>query len=138
MYVIFCFSLVAFNFSLVVFNFCLFGYCVSWCVPFGVYPAWDFLCFLDLVDYILFHVREFFRYYLFRYFLRSFLSLFSFWDPYNVNVGVFNVVSEILVCLHFIFNSFIYILFCDSDFQQFVLQVIYLFFYLSYSAIGSF
>ena len=26
---------------------------------------------------------------------RSFLSLFSFWDPYNVNVGVFNVVSEV-------------------------------------------
>ena len=25
----------------------------------------------------------------------SFLSLFSFWDLYNVNVGVFNVVSEV-------------------------------------------
>ena len=49
------------------------------------------LCFLDLVDYFLSHVREVFSYYLFTYFLRSFLSLSSFWDPYNVNVDVFNV-----------------------------------------------
>ena len=26
-----------------------------------------------------------------KYFLRSFVSLFSFWDPYNVNVRAFNV-----------------------------------------------
>ena len=51
------------------------------------------LCFLDLLDYFLSRVREVFRYYLFKYFLRSFLSLFSFWDPYNVNVSVFNVIS---------------------------------------------
>ena len=25
----------------------------------------------------------------------SFLSVFSLWDPYNVNVGVFNVVPEV-------------------------------------------
>ena len=39
------------------------------------------LCFLNLVDYFLSHVREVFSYYLFRCFLRSFLSLSSFWDP---------------------------------------------------------
>ena len=49
------------------------------------------LCFLDLVDYFLSHVREFFSYLLFKYFLRFFLSLFSFWDPY----GAFNVVPEV-------------------------------------------
>ena len=32
---------------------------------------------------------------LFKYFLRSFLSLSSFWDPYNANVGEFNVVPEV-------------------------------------------
>ena len=32
---------------------------------------------------------------LFKHFLRSFLSLFSSWDPYNVNVGAFNVVPEV-------------------------------------------
>ena len=32
------------------------------------------LCFLDLVDYFLFHVQGVLSYYLFKYFLRSFLS----------------------------------------------------------------
>jgi hypothetical protein len=36
-----------------------------------------------------------FSYYPFKYFLRSFLSLFSFWDPYNGNTGAFNVVREV-------------------------------------------
>ena len=43
------------------------------------------LCFLVLVDCSLFHIREVFSYYLFKYFLRSFLSLF-FWYPYNAKV----------------------------------------------------
>ena len=53
------------------------------------------LCFLDLVDYFLSHVREVFSYYLFKYFLRSLITLFSFWHSYNVNVGTFNVVPEV-------------------------------------------
>ena len=59
------------------------------------------LCFLDFADYFLSHVREVFSYYLFRYFFRSFLSLFSFWDPYNVDVDAFNVVPGVSGCLHF-------------------------------------
>ena len=55
LYVICRFSLVAFN-ILSVFNFCQFHYYVSWCVPPWVYPAWDSMCFLDLVDYFLSHV----------------------------------------------------------------------------------
>ena len=42
-----------------------------------------------------FPFREVSIYYLFKYFLRSFLSLFFFWGPYNETVGVFNVVSEV-------------------------------------------
>ena len=53
------------------------------------------LCFLDLSIYFLPHLREVFDYNLFEYFLRSFLSLFSFWDLYNANVVVFNVVPEV-------------------------------------------
>ena len=53
------------------------------------------LCFLDLVDYFLSHVGEVFSYYLFKYFLWSFLSLFFFWDFYNGNVGMFNIVPEV-------------------------------------------
>ena len=52
------------------------------------------LCFLVLVNYFPSHVWEVFGYYHFKYFLRSFLSLFS-WDPYNVNVGAFTVVPEV-------------------------------------------
>ena len=59
----------------------------------GVYPVWDSLCFLDLVDYFLSHVWEVFSYYLFKYFLRSFFCLF--WDTYNANIGMFNVVPEV-------------------------------------------
>ena len=53
------------------------------------------LCFLDLVDYFLSNVREVFSYYLLKYILKFFLSLFSLWDPYNVNVVAFNVVPDI-------------------------------------------
>ena len=49
-------SLVCCHFSLVVFNilslsliFYEFDYYVSWCVLPLVYPAWDSLCFLDLI-----------------------------------------------------------------------------------------
>ena len=41
------------------------------------------------------HVRGVFNYNFFKYFLESFLSLFSFWDPYYTNVGAFNVVPEV-------------------------------------------
>ena len=78
LYVICRFSLVAFNIlSLPLSNFCRFDCYVSRCVPPWVYPSWDSMCFLDLVDYFLSHVWEVFSYYLFKYFLRSFLSLFS-------------------------------------------------------------
>ena len=74
LYVISHFSLDAFN-ILPAFNFSQFDYYVSQCVPPWVYPAWDSLYFLDLADDSCSHVREVFSYYLFKYFLRSFLSL---------------------------------------------------------------
>ena len=52
------------------------------------------LCFLVLADCSLFHIREVSSYYLFKYFLRSFLSLF-FWYPYNAKVAEFNLVPEV-------------------------------------------
>ena len=89
MYVICHFSLVAFNISSLslVFISLITIYLGMFLLGF-ILPG--ILCFLDFVDYLLSHVREVFSNYLFKYFLRSFLSLF-FWDPYNANVGVFNV-----------------------------------------------
>ena len=74
-----------------------------------VYPVWESLCFLDLMDYFFSHVREVFDYNLFKYFLRHFLFLFFFYDSYNFNVGVFNVVPEVsetvLNSFHFFFQA---------------------------------
>ena len=53
------------------------------------------VCFLDRGDCFLSHVREVFNYYLFKYFLRSFICFFSFQDPYNVNSDAFNVVPKV-------------------------------------------
>ena len=110
-----------------------------------IYPVWDSLHFLDLIDYFLSHIREVFNYNLFKYFLSpflflffsSFLSLFLFlfWDPYNLNVGAFNIVPEFSETVFNSFHSFFFILLCSSYFHYFIFQVIYPFFCLSYSAI---
>ena len=39
---------------------------------------------------------NFFRFNIFKYILRPLLFLFS-WDPYNVNVGVFNIAPEVKI-----------------------------------------
>ena len=66
--------------------------------------------FLDLVDYFLFHVGEIFSYYVFKYFLRSFLSSPS-GTPYDVNVGAFKVVPEVsqAVFLFILFSTFYFL-----------------------------
>lgn len=77
------------------------------CLPPQIYPVWDsapselecFLC----------HVREFFGYYLFKYFLGPFPSLFYFWGPYNTNVGAMNVIPEVSETILSSFHS----LFCS-------------------------
>ena len=80
---------------------------MSQCVLPWVSVVSDSLCFLDLNECFLSHVREVFRYNLFKYSLRPFLSLFSFWYTYNVNVGAFNVVPEtVLISFHILFSLF--------------------------------
>ena len=136
LYVIYCFSFVIFN--ILSLSFSQFDYYVSQCVPPCIYPDWNDLHFLDLVDCFLSHVREIFGYYFLKYFRKSFLSVFFFLDPYNVNIGAFNVVPEVSYMVFIFFHSCFYILFCCSDFHHSVLQVIYLLFYLSSSTIYSF
>ena len=101
---------------------------MSWCVSPSIYPVWDSLCFLDLIDYFFSQIREVFNYNLFKYFLSLFLFLFFFWDPYNSNVGVFNVVPEVSETVLNSFHSFFFILLCSSYFYYFIFQVTYLFF----------
>ena len=70
--------------------------------PPWVYPAWDSLPFLDLVDHSLSHVREVFSYYLLTYFLESFLSLSS---PYGTPL-VHLMLSQKFLTLFFFFCIF--------------------------------
>ena len=61
-----------------------------------VYPVLDSLCILELIDCFLFHAGEIFNYNLFKNFLIPFLFLFFFWDPYNLNVGEFDIAQRFL------------------------------------------
>ena len=78
--------------------------------PPWVYPAWDSLPFLDLVDHSLSHIREVFSYYLLKYFLESFLSLsLLLMGPF----GAFNVVPEVSYAVFFFFFFLIFpLIFC--------------------------
>ena len=86
---------------------------MSWHISPWVYPVWDSLCLLDLIDYFLFHVGEIFIYNLFKNFLIPFLFLFFFWDPCN----------SMLVCLILSQRSLrlssvlfiLFTLFCSSE-----------------------
>ena len=73
------------------------------------------LCLLDLIDYFLFHVGEFFNYSLFKIFLIPFLVLFFFWDPYSSNICEFDIVPEVSETILSSFLFFFFTLFCFSD-----------------------
>ena len=86
----------------------------------------------------LFHVGEIFNYNLFKKFLIPFLFLFFFWDPYNSNVDVFDIVPEVSEAILSSFHSFYCILLFRSYFHHFIFQLTDLFFCFRYSAIDSF
>ena len=126
LYVICCFSLAVFNiFSLNLIFVSLINKCLSIFLP-GFIQCGT-LHFLDLHGYFLSHIREIFYYNLFKYFLRPFLFLFFFWDPYNLNVGVFNIVSE---ASETVLNSFyfFFILLLSSYVHHSIFHLTYLFF----------
>ena len=74
LYLICHFPLVALNILSLSLTVSLKTMCLSVFLP--GFVLWDSLCFLDLVDYFLSRVQEVLSFYLFKYFLRSFLSLF--------------------------------------------------------------
>ena len=97
LYIIFLFSLVVFS----ILSLCLiFVNLISMCLSMFLLgfmlletlcASWTFL----MVSFLTLGKISNFSYYLFKYFLRYFLSVFSFWDPYNGNIGAFNVVREV-------------------------------------------
>ena len=82
-------------------NMCLGVFCLGF-ILFGT------LDFLNLGDYFLPHFREDFNYYLLEYFLMVFIFVFFFWDSYDSNVGVFNIVLEFSEIFLISFNSFFF------------------------------
>ena len=129
LYVICCFSLVAFNiFSLSLIFISLITMCL-WVFLLG-FILCGTLCASWTWVFPFTKLRKVFGFNLFKYFLRPFLFLFSFWDPYNANIGAFNAVLEISETVFISFHSFFFILFCDSIFLLSVFQLTYSFFCL--------
>ena len=67
-----------------------------------------------------------------------FFFLFFFGDPYNSNVSVFDIVSEVSDTNLGSFHSFYFILLFRSYFHHFIFQLTDSFFCFRYSAIDSF
>ena len=116
---------------------------MSWGVSPWAYPVWDLLGFLDLVGYFLPHFGKVSNYYLLKYFLMVFLFVFFFWDSYDLNVGVFNIVPEISWeekrLFSFILILFFFSFFLSASFISTILSStsLYSIFCLSYSTVGS-
>ena len=122
LYVTRCFSLAAFN----ILYLCLVFVSlinVSWHVSPWIYPLWDSLCLLDLIDCFLFHVWEIFKYNLFKNIFMPFLFLLFFWDPYNSNVRGFDIVPVVSEAILSSFHSFYFILLFRSYCHHFIFQL---------------
>ena len=109
---------------------------MSWGVSRWVYPIWDSLGFLDMGDYFLPHFRKVCDYYLLKYFFMVFLFVFFFWDSYNLNVGVFNIVPEVSEIVFNSFNSVFLFCLCFIYFYHSIFHLIYPSFCLCYSTVG--
>ena len=110
---------------------------MSWGVSPWVYPIWKSLGFLYLGGYFLPHFREVFKYYLFKYFPMSFLFVFFFWDSYDSNVRLSNIVPAVSEVVLIYFNSFFFFLLSFIHFHHSIFHLTYPIFCLSYSTVGS-
>ena len=63
---------------------------------------------------------------------------FFFWDPYNSNVGAFDIVPEVSETIFSSFHSFYFILLFRSYFHYIIFQLTESFFCFRYSAIVTF
>ena len=110
---------------------------MPWVVSPWIYPIWDSLWFLHLGGYFFSHFREVFNYYVLKYFLMPFLFVCFFYDTYDSNVRVFNIVPEISEVVPISFNSFYVFPLCFIYFHHSIFHLIYPLFCLSYSTVGS-
>ena len=78
-----------------------------------VYPVWDSLCLLDLIDYFLFYVGETFNYKLFKNFLIPFLFHSSSGNPI-IHMLVHLILSQRSLRLSSVL-FILFTLFCSSE-----------------------
>ena len=84
---------------------------MPWCVPLWVQLLWDSLGFQDCLEvYFFCLIGEVFVHYLFKYIFNILLLFFSFWHPYNSDIGTFQVVPEIPQPLFIFLDSCFFIL----------------------------
>ena len=136
LYITCCFSLAAFN-ILCVYSLLVWLVCILACFSLGL-SCMGLLCLLDLIGYFLFHVGEIFNYNLFKIFLKSFLFLFFFWDPCNLNVDVFDIVPEVSWDYPQFFSFFLMYFALQKLFPPFYLPAHWFVLLLQISAIDSF
>ena len=126
LYVTSCFSLAAFN----ILSSCLIsGNLISMCLNMFLlgFILLGILC-TSWTWLTISHAGEVFNYNLFKIFLSAFLILFSIWDPYNSNVGVFNIVPEVSETIPNSFHSFSFILLFNCYLHHSIFQLTYPFF----------
>ena len=70
-------------------------------------------------------------------FLMPFHFVFFFWDSYDSNLGVFNIVPEVSGVVLISFNSFFFFPLCFIYFYQSIFYLTYPIFCLRYSTVGS-
>ena len=119
---------VAFPLLLLIFSLCLiYVSLINMCLGMLLlgFIVYGVLWFLDLGGYFLSYIKEVFGYNLFKYIFRDFLCLFFFCDPYNWNVGVFNVVPGVSETVLIFFSLFFLYSFYNSDFHHSVFQLTY-------------
>ena len=124
------------SFSLAAFNICslclIFVNLINMCLGVFRLGFWDSLGVLDLGDYFLPHFGKVFDYYL-KYFPIPFL--FVFWDTYDSNVWVFDIVTEVSEVVLISFNSFFFFPLCFIYFYHSIFYLTYPIFCLCYSTL---
>ena len=92
---------------------------MSWHVSPWVYPVWDSLCLLDLIDYFLSHVEEIFNYNLFKKFLINFV--FFFFGTPIIQMLVYLILSQRSLKL-FSVLFILFTVFCSSEVISIILS----------------
>ena len=76
------------------FNFFYLNYNMCWCGSLWIHLVWIH-CTSWTKTFLLSQLKKVFRYCAFKHVLCPFLSVFSFWDLYNANISILDVVSEV-------------------------------------------